>query len=102
MKFILRLTLILFSANCIYAQQSGLPFENNEITAEKIMAGFFGVCIYFIPTIIARDKIHFKRIFIFNLLAAWTVIGWFISLVWALKAKSKNTDSLVFKEGIDE
>lgn len=95
MKKILPWTLIfLLTANYSYAQQSSsLPFENNEITIEKIMAGFFAMCVYFIPTIIARDKIHFKRIFIFNLLTAWTVIGWFISFLWAIKAKSKNVIS---------
>ena len=103
MKRILRWTLIfLLTANYSYAQQSSLPFENNEITIEKIMAGFFAVCVYFIPTIIARDKIHFKRIFIFNLLTAWTVIGWFISFLWAIKAKSNNADTLVLEEDIED
>lgn len=103
MKRILRCTLIfLLTANYSYAQQSSLPFENNEITIEKIMAGFFAVCVYFIPTIIARDKIHFKRIFIFNLLTAWTVIGWFISFLWSIKAKSKNADTRVLQEDIED
>ncbi len=98
MKHFLRLALVLFSAHCVYAQQSGLPFENNAITPEKIMAGFFVVAVYFIPTIIARDKIHFKRIFIFNLLTAWTGIGWFASFIWALRTKSKNADPLLLEE----
>jgi hypothetical protein len=103
MKRILRWILIfLLTANYIYAQQSSLPFENNEITIEKIMAAFFAVFVYFIPTIIARDKIHFKRIFIFNLLTAWTVIGWFISFFWAIKAKSKNGDMLVLDDEIED
>jgi hypothetical protein len=103
MKRILRWTLIfLLTANYGYAQQSSLPFENNEITIEKIMAGFFAVCVYFIPTIIARGKIHFKRIFIFNLVTAWTVIGWFISFLWAIKAKSNNVDTLVLEEDIED
>lgn len=102
MKRILHWTLIfLLTANYGYGQQSSLPFENNEITIEKIMAGFFAVCVYFIPTIIARDKIHFKRIFIFNFLTAWTLIGWFISFLWAIKAKSKDVDTLVLEEDIE-
>jgi len=102
MKFILRLTLILFSTNYIYAYQNALPFENNKITPEKIMAGFFVLGIYFIPSIIARDKTHFKRILIFNLLTSWTIIGWFISFLWALMAKSKNVDLLVLEEDIED
>lgn len=101
MKRILRWTLIfLLTANYSYAQQGSLPFENNEITIEKIMAGFFAVCVYFIPAIIARDKIHFKRIFIFNLLTAWTVIGWFFSFLWAVRTESKDAD--VIEDDIED
>lgn len=58
MKIVFYLSVIfLFIANHVHSQSS-LPFENNEITIEKIMAGFFAICVYFIPTIIARDKIH--------------------------------------------
>ncbi|WP_366518009.1 superinfection immunity protein [uncultured Flavobacterium sp.] len=38
--------------------------------------GFF---VYFISSVIGRDKKNWKYIIIFNLLTAWTVIGWFIS-----------------------
>ncbi|WP_166922962.1 superinfection immunity protein [Flavobacterium poyangense] len=55
------------------------------------MAGFFALCVYFIPAIIARDKMYFKRTFIFNLLTAWAIIGWFISFLWVIKAKSNNS-----------
>lgn len=101
MKIIFRLTVIfLFTANHIYSQ-SNLPFENNEITIEKIMAGFFALFAYFIPTIIARDKIHFKRIFIFNLLTAWTVFGWFISFVWSINTKSNKIEVSPIEEEED-
>ncbi|MTH16755.1 superinfection immunity protein [Flavobacterium sp. LC2016-01] len=76
-----------------FLPESSLPFENNEITIEKIMAGFFALGIYFIPTIIARDKIQFKYILLLNLLTGWTVLGWFVCLMWAMNAKSKNSDS---------
>ena len=101
MKIVSHLTVIfLFTANHIYSQ-SNLPFENNEITIEKIMAGFFALFAYFIPTIIARDKIHFKRIFIFNLLTAWTVFGWFISFVWSINAKSNKIELSPIEEEED-
>lgn len=102
MKFILCSATILFSANFIYALQSTLPFENNEITPEKIMAGCIALCIYFIPTIIARDKIYFRLIFILNLLTAWTIIGWFVSFLWALNAKTKNIRPTVLEEDIED
>jgi len=79
-----------------YAQpytNSNLPFENKEITVEKVMAGMFALAVYFIPTIIARDKKKWSYIFIFNLITAWTIIGWMIALVWSLNAKRKTIEN---------
>jgi len=39
--------------------------------------------LYFLPTLLARHKEDFMGIFLVNLLAGWTVIGWFIALIWA-------------------
>lgn len=69
-----------------------LPFENNEITVAKVMAGMVALVAYFIPALIARDKTNWRTILIFNLLAGWTVIGWLIALIWALKSKSKTAN----------
>ena len=46
-----------------------------------------GLAVYFIPTFIAvaRRQRNILSIFILNLLLGWSVIGWVISLVWALK-----------------
>ncbi|WP_298147516.1 superinfection immunity protein [Flavobacterium sp.] len=81
----------LFCVNFSYGQPllSSLPFENNEITVEKVTASLVGLAIYFIPTIIARDKKKWKLIALFNLLTGWTIFGWFIALLWAIKAESK-------------
>ena len=45
------------------------------------------VLIYFLPTLIAKYKNHnnFVAIFLTNLLFSWTFIGWFFSLIWAVK-----------------
>lgn len=80
---------------------SNLPFENNEITKEKIIAGFVLIFIYFIPSIIARDKFQFKFIFFLNLLIGWTGIGWLIALFWGIKAKSKAIESIDLEEDLD-
>ena len=47
----------------------------------------FGLLMYFLPSIIAiaRSKRDAVAIFILNLLLGWSVIGWVIALVWALK-----------------
>ena len=43
----------------------------------------FSVLLYFLPAIIARDKPDATAIFLVNLLFGWTIIGWFMALVWA-------------------
>jgi hypothetical protein len=39
--------------------------------------------LYFLPTIIGRHHADSVGIFIVNLLFGWTVIGWFVALIWA-------------------
>ena len=43
--------------------------------------------LYFLPTILGHDKRDVMAIFIVNLLFGWTVIGWFIALIWACAAE---------------
>jgi len=51
---------------------------------------FFGIgaVMYFLPTLIAaiRSKRDVLTIFLVNFLLGWSVIGWIVCLVWALKA----------------
>ena len=46
-----------------------------------------GVAIYFIPTIVAYKSEHDNKtaILCLNLFLGWSLIGWVVSLVWALK-----------------
>jgi len=46
-----------------------------------------GIILYFLPSIIAfaRSKRDATSIFVLNLFLGWTLIGWVIALVWALK-----------------
>jgi len=50
---------------------------------------FFGIgfVMYFLPTIIAfaRNKRDTTAILLLNLFLGWSVIGWIIALVWAVK-----------------
>jgi cytochrome c biogenesis protein CcdA len=50
---------------------------------------FFGFpCVmYFLPSIIAlvKSKRDTLAIFLLNFFLGWTVIGWFIALIWAAK-----------------
>jgi hypothetical protein len=43
--------------------------------------------MYFLPSIIAlaRSKRDIASILLLNILLGWTVIGWIVALVWAVK-----------------
>ncbi|MDR7372575.1 superinfection immunity protein [Flavobacterium aquidurense] len=79
------------TSSLIQAQTKiNLPFENRELTIEKVMAGAVVLFVYFIPTIILWNKRNSKYLFVFNLLTAWTVLCWFISFVWALQINRQH------------
>ena len=50
---------------------------------------FFGwpFVMYFLPSIIAlaRGKRDLLAIFLLNFFLGWSVIGWFVALIWAAK-----------------
>jgi hypothetical protein len=60
----------------------------DNITMIRIIAGLlavvFGVLFYFLPSFIARRKRNARAIFLLNLLAGWTAVGWVAALIWAL------------------
>jgi hypothetical protein len=41
--------------------------------------------IYFIPTLVALERLHSNRgaIFVLNFLLGWTLLGWVAAFVWA-------------------
>lgn len=47
----------------------------------------FGLVMYFLPLLIAlaRSKRDLLTIGLLNLFLGWTLIGWVVALVWALK-----------------
>jgi hypothetical protein len=60
----------------------------DSTTLIQIFAGILFLCmiyLYFLPTIIGRRKRDRLAIFALNLLVGWSLIGWIIALVWALK-----------------
>jgi T4 superinfection immunity protein len=48
----------------------------------------FPLVMYFLPSIIAllRSKRDTLAIFLLNLFLGWSVIGWFVALIWAAKS----------------
>jgi hypothetical protein len=47
--------------------------------------------IHFLPTIIAgvRRAKNFWWIFVIDFFLAWTIVGWIVALVWALRDESR-------------
>jgi len=47
----------------------------------------FGFVMYFLPSLIAlgRSKRDLMAIFLLNFFLGWTMIGWVVALVWAVK-----------------
>jgi hypothetical protein len=47
----------------------------------------FGFVMYFLPSIIAlaRSKRDILAIFLLNFFLGWSVIGWVVALIWAVK-----------------
>jgi len=50
------------------------------------LIGLLCLCVYFLPTIVASHRRHPNAIAIFflNLFLGWSVVGWVVSLVWAV------------------
>jgi hypothetical protein len=47
----------------------------------------FSFLMYFLPSVLAlaRNKRDTLAIFLLNLFLGWSVIGWFVALIWAAK-----------------
>jgi hypothetical protein len=57
-------------------------------TPAVLIAGFL---VYFAPTIAAGQRGHLSAnaIFLVNLAFGWTLLGWFVALVWAMTGDTK-------------
>ncbi|HEV2200828.1 MAG TPA: superinfection immunity protein [Bryobacteraceae bacterium] len=60
------------------------PATNDSLL---VMGGIVLIFLYFIPSFvaIARHKVNRNSIIAFNLFLGWSLFGWAIALVWALK-----------------
>ena len=50
---------------------------------DAIIIGIVSLPLYFVPAIVGRNKKNAQAIFMLNLLAGWTFIGWVVAMVWA-------------------
>jgi hypothetical protein len=68
------------------------------VTALILTIGLiFALFIYFIPTIIAmrRKKSNLAAIMVLNIFLGWSLVGWVISLVWALSMDAQPQTIIV-------
>lgn len=52
------------------------------------------LAIYFFPSIVGYGKRNFSSILLLNLFLGWTVIGWIVSIVWAVSYEKPIEKSL--------
>lgn len=59
----------------------------------------FGIVIYFIPSLIARNRNSIKkdRVYLLNIFAGWCVIGWIVALIWAIDSERKKEETKTIK-----
>jgi hypothetical protein len=46
---------------------------------------FLMIALYFLPSLVAYKRKNRGAIFVTNLLFGWTLIGWGIAMIWAVK-----------------
>jgi hypothetical protein len=54
---------------------------------------------YFLPTLIAaiRGKLGTGGVFFVNLFLGWTVVGWFVSFIWACSGRTESDNAVEAK-----
>jgi hypothetical protein len=62
---------------------------------EFLIFSTLAAAFYFLPSIIGLRKRNAGAIFVLNLFLGWTVIGWVVSLVWALTNEGVVTPIVV-------
>ena len=75
--------------------QGCLPRRRCSERGCTVLTLLFLVLLYFLPSIIGRDKRDAAGIILLNVFLGWTVIGWVIALVWAITAEPYSPVRLV-------
>lgn len=55
----------------------------------------FATLLYFLPTVIAivfRHESDASGIFLVNFFLGWTIVGWWVALIWALASKGSSNE----------
>jgi hypothetical protein len=75
---------------CIFAMADA---DGGTIALARRLAIQFGVIfVYLAPSMISQRYQHPKHtaILVVNLALGWTIVGWVIALIWALKGRPQN------------
>lgn len=89
-EWILALIAIPIGTVLVASAIGGIQYYMDDIKAWLTIAAL--AVAYFIPAIIAWHREHHNTlaIFILNIVAGWTMLGWLGSLIWSLTAVRKQ------------
>ena len=93
------LAVVLFLAIvCLQSVVPGLDMTKHFGVIILILGLYFGLLIYFTPTFVAlrRNTIDNFGIFFLNLILGFTILGWFLILLWAIISPK------LIVEGVDD
>jgi hypothetical protein len=80
-------------ATCALAPVAHAQSSDGSFGTAVLLLFVFGLGCYFLPTIIAlsRGKANGTGgVFFVNLALGWTVVGWFVSFIWACSGQTKQ------------
>jgi uncharacterized protein (DUF983 family) len=77
---------VLIIGGVIFRSVAGGNPSEGAHNAAVLVAMVLGVALYFLPTFVAWSHKHrnVQALATLNLFLGWTVIGWVVSLVWAM------------------
>ena len=91
-----KLQLLSLLAISLYLALAIPAFADDGATTIVVLMGLFVILliITFIPTYVAFSRNHPNRwlIFIVNLAFGYTLVGWFVALIWALRYAHQSED----------
>jgi uncharacterized membrane protein len=79
-------------------QIPGVPEEYVErsVTTASVLlviaVGIVGLAVYLLPSLAGRRRRKAGAIAWLNVLLGWTVIGWVVALLWAMKADDDRAE----------
>jgi hypothetical protein len=66
--------------------------SDSEVVFGMLVEFVFVIFMYWLPTIVASRRHHINAgaIGVLNFLLGWTVLGWVVAMVWAVKVDSNQ------------